>query len=86
MKQNVTMYTFSTCPYCIRAKGLLDQEGIPYHEIEISRHQDKLDELEKQTGCGTVPQIFVGEQFIGGCDDLMALHKNQERFNNKFKA
>ncbi|MBS4537262.1 glutaredoxin 3 [Clostridium sp. D2Q-11] len=84
MSKEVTIYTFSTCPFCIRAKELLDRENIKYKEIEISNDREKLDVLEQKTGHSTVPQIFVSDKFIGGCDDLMEIHSNG-KFNDIFR-
>ncbi|MFA5522939.1 MAG: glutaredoxin 3 [Tissierellales bacterium] len=78
MNKNVLIYTFSTCPYCIRAKRLLSRNNIEFEEIDISGDKDKLNELEKKTRMDTVPQIFVDGNFIGGCDDLYELYKNKE--------
>lgn len=84
MNKEVVIYTFKTCPYCIKAKDLLKDEGIDFKEVEISRERSKLDELEKDTGCSTVPQVFVNNDFIGGCDDIVALHK-EGKFDKIFK-
>lgn len=78
MSKNVLIYTFETCPYCVRAKRLLSRNNIEFKEIDITDDEDKLNELEKKTGVGTVPQIFVDGEFIGGCDDLYELYKNKE--------
>lgn len=78
MSKNVLIYTFETCPYCIRAKRLLSRNNIEFEEINITNDEDKLNELEKKTGIGTVPQIFVDGNFIGGCDDLYELYRNKE--------
>lgn len=75
MSKKIVVYTFATCPFCIRVKRLLNNKGVEFTEIDISGQDEKLDELEKQTGCGTVPQVFVDDKFIGGCDDVVALHK-----------
>lgn len=75
MKKEVVIYTFGTCPYCIRAKRLLTNKGVDFKEIDITNQRDKLNELENKTNCSTVPQIFVDNKFIGGCDDIIALHK-----------
>lgn len=84
MSKNITIYTFKTCPFCIKSKELLSKEKVDYTEIEISNQKYKLDELEEKTGIGTVPQIFVNERFIGGCDDLLELHRNG-KFDEIFK-
>lgn len=78
------MYTWAFCPYCIKAKMLLDKEGIAYEEICIDGDNETLKSLKAQTGSGTVPQIFVGETFIGGCDELHALRRNEAEFNQTF--
>lgn len=74
----VLIYTFKTCPYCIRAKRLLSKTNIEFEEIDITNDEAKLDELENKTGVGTVPQIFVDGKFIGGCDDLYELYRNNK--------
>ncbi len=71
--KTVEIYTYRTCPYCVRAKELLDQEGINYAEYIVS--YSELKSLEKRTGCDTVPQILVDDKFIGGCDDLYDLYR-----------
>lgn len=82
----VNIYTWSFCPYCIKAKKLLDQHQIPYEEHEISGDQSALDALKAKTGMGSVPQIFVDETFIGGCDDLYDIYNHdQERFKTLFQ-
>lgn len=84
MNKKVVIYTFATCPYCTRAKRLLDNKGVNYEEIDISNQKEKLKELEAKTGSSTVPQIFVNDEFVGGCDDIVELHKKGE-FDGVFK-
>ncbi len=84
MKKEIIIYTFKTCPFCIKAKKLFEKEGVQYTEIDITNRKDKLNELEKVTDCSTVPQIFVDDKFIGGCDDLMQLHR-EGKFDKIFK-
>ncbi|MBS4534320.1 glutathione S-transferase N-terminal domain-containing protein [Clostridium sp. D2Q-14] len=84
MNKEVKLYTFSTCPFCTKAKNLLDKENIKYEEIEISDNIEGLNRLEKFTGCNTVPQIFVNKKFIGGYDDLVELY-NEGKFSKIFK-
>ncbi|MCL1802015.1 MAG: glutaredoxin 3 [Eubacteriaceae bacterium] len=67
------IYTTRTCPYCIKAKGILDSYKIAYNETVLDFDTPEMDELIKKTGLETVPQIFFGDDFIGGCDDLQAL-------------
>ena len=71
---NVKMYTTQTCPYCVRAKTLLQQRGVSQiDEIRIDLNPSARDAMVAQTGRRTVPQIFIGDTHIGGCDDLIAL-------------
>lgn len=84
MSKKVEIYTFATCPYCTRAKRLLDNKGISYKEFDITNQKEKLKELEARTNCSTVPQIFVDDEFIGGCDDIIELHK-KGKFDGVFK-
>lgn len=72
----VTIYSRSTCPYCIAAKRLLDQKSIPFTEIEITGRDDLRQEMiARANGRTTVPQIFIGGEHVGGCDDLHALEQ-----------
>ena len=71
---NVRMYTTQTCPYCVRAKTLLLQRGVSkIDEIRIDLDASARDAMVAQTGRRTVPQIFIGDTHVGGCDDLVAL-------------
>ncbi len=74
----VTMYSTQVCPYCVRAKMLLKERAIPFEEIDVSRDDAKREWLVKATGRRTVPQIFIGEESIGGFDDLAALDRSGE--------
>lgn len=70
----VTMYTTQTCPYCLRAKALLKQRGVQViDEIRVDLDAAERQRMVDLTGRRTVPQIFIGETHVGGCDDLMAL-------------
>lgn len=69
----VKIYTKTYCPYCVKAKRLLESKGIAFEEVNIENDPDFAQQLFAQTGFRTVPQIFVGEKCIGGCDDLYAL-------------
>jgi glutaredoxin 3 len=74
--QTVKMYTTQVCPYCQRAKMLLKQRGVTaIEEIRIDLQPDQRDHMMAITGRRTVPQIFIGDTHVGGCDDLMALDK-----------
>jgi glutaredoxin 3 len=72
---SVTMYSTPICGYCGAAKRLLQSEGISYEEIDLSRDQDLRFKLVEQTGWRTVPMIFIGEDFVGGYQELNALRK-----------
>ncbi len=75
----VRMYTTAVCPYCIRAKSLLKQRGVAQiEEIRIDVDPVQRDHMMAVTGRRSVPQIFIGERHIGGCDDLMALDSRGE--------
>ncbi|QTL35977.1 MULTISPECIES: glutaredoxin 3 [Pseudoalteromonas] len=70
----VVIYTKDYCPYCHRAKALLDSKGVTYTEYDIGAQPELREEMiNKANGGHTVPQIFIKEQHIGGCDDMMAL-------------
>ena len=71
----VKIYTTPICPYCIRAKRLLDTKGVPYDEIDVSVNDRARIDLAERTGRRTVPQIFIGEHHVGGSDDLDALER-----------
>jgi glutaredoxin 3 len=74
MTQAVLMYTTAVCPYCIRAKQLLSARGVTaIEEVRVDLDPERRDEMMQKTGRRTVPQIFVGETHVGGCDDLYAL-------------
>lgn len=73
--KNVTIYTTTTCPYCVKAKRLLDHKGAPYTETNVNDPDARAKMMEKSGGARTVPQIFIGDTHVGGCDDLYALDK-----------
>ena len=70
----VKMYTTQVCPFCIRAKALLKQRGVDdIQEIRVDLDPGERTKMMELTGRRTVPQIFIGDTHVGGCDDLMAL-------------
>ena len=70
----VKMYTTAVCPYCIRAKQLLNAKGVAHiEEIRIDTDPEARAHMMEITGRRTVPQIFIGDTHVGGCDDLVAL-------------
>ncbi len=71
---SITVYSGPNCPYCQRAKMLLQKKGAKFEEIDVKADPSKRDEmLQKSGGKQTIPQIFINGQHIGGCDDLYAL-------------
>ena len=71
---SVTIYTKGWCPYCSAAKKLLDDKGVDFTEIDIEKKPEaRAEMIQKAKGRSTVPQIFIGEKHVGGCDDLYAL-------------
>ncbi|CAM3383222.1 glutaredoxin 3 [Paracoccus nototheniae] len=72
---SIQIYTTRTCPFCIRAKQLLDQKGARYTETDVGADPALRDAMTKRAGKRSVPQIFVGQTHVGGCDDLYALDR-----------
>lgn len=73
---DVTIYTKPYCPFCIRAKDLLEHKGVAYKEIEAAFDPDLKAEMIQRSGRSTYPQIFIDGKHIGGCDDMMALERS----------
>ena len=69
----ITMYSTGWCPYCSRARSLLQRKGAPFIEIDVDRVPEARAEMVRRSGRRTVPQIFIGERHIGGYEDLAAL-------------
>jgi glutaredoxin 3 len=69
----ITIYTTGWCPYCQRAKGLLESKKLAFNEINVDEGAGLREEMIARSGRRTVPQIFIGEKHVGGCDDLFAL-------------
>jgi glutaredoxin 3 len=74
MKQ-VIIYTSEVCPYCVRAKDLLHRKGVSFEEVRVDLDEKKRDQMIEKSQRRTVPQIFIDEKPIGGCDDLYALDR-----------
>jgi glutaredoxin 3 len=73
----ITIYTTMLCPYCVMAKRLLKQKGVEFEEINVGMSSAKRAEMQARAGGRhTVPQIFIGDQHVGGCDELYALDKD----------
>lgn len=76
MQPHVRMYATATCPYCIRAEALLHNKGVTgLEKIRVDLAPDRREEMMKASGRRTVPQIFIGDYHVGGCDDLFALER-----------
>ena len=70
----ITIYTTSSCPYCHQAKRLLKQKAMSFEEIDVGGRPDLREEIfQRSGGRRTVPQIWIGDLHVGGCDDLYAL-------------
>ena len=75
----IEIYTSPWCPFCIAAKRLLDNKGLPYKEIDVTMKSGARQEMvERAGGNRKVPQIFVDGEYIGDCDDIMALEADGE--------
>ncbi|MFZ1830125.1 MAG: glutaredoxin 3 [Candidatus Competibacteraceae bacterium] len=72
---NMVIYSAAYCPYCRRARALLDSKGASYTVRDVERDPHLWQEIAERTGRNTVPQIFIGDRHIGGCDDLFALEQ-----------
>ncbi len=79
MAATVEIYTWSACPFCIRAKALLDRKGVTYTEYAIDDNEAARQAMAaKSGGRRSVPQTFINGQHVGGCDDLHALERSGE--------
>ncbi len=75
--KEIVIYTTEVCPYCIRAKNLLKKKGVAFKEVRLDQTPDLVDDVvRKSGGRKTVPQIFIGDNHIGGCDELYALDRD----------
>ncbi|MFW1678413.1 glutaredoxin 3 [Pontibacter sp. JAM-7] len=77
MQSEVLIYTTAWCPFCIRAKKLLEHKQIEYTEISLDADPSKRQEMMARSQRRTVPQIFIGDTHVGGCDDLFRLEMTQ---------
>ena len=77
--KKVTMYSGSPCSHCEFAKALLKSKNIPFEEIDVWKSKDKAKEmLQRTNGARTIPQIFIGDHYIGGNDQLQAANRSGE--------
>jgi glutaredoxin 3 len=74
----ITLYVTGWCPYCQRAKALLNSKQLAFSEIDVDEDPKLRQEMTARSGRRTVPQIFIGERHVGGCDDLYALESKGE--------
>jgi len=75
--KSVRIYTTPMCPYCVRAKSLLKKKGATVEEVDIMMDMAAREEMEVKTGgARSVPQIFIGDTHVGGCDELYALEQD----------
>jgi glutaredoxin 3 len=74
----ITVYVTGWCPYCQRAKVLLEGKNLAFQEINVDDDAKYRQEMTARSGRRTVPQIFIGERHVGGCDDLYALEGSGE--------
>lgn len=71
----VIVYSSDYCPFCIRAKQLLQSKGVPFEEIKVDGNPQVRAEMSQKAGRTSVPQIWIGSTHVGGCDDLYALER-----------
>ena len=74
----VTVYTTAWCPFCMRAKALLQRKGVAFREVDVEAGRALREEMIARSGRRTVPQIFIGEHHVGGSDELMLAEQNGE--------
>jgi glutaredoxin 3 len=77
-KVEVVMYATRFCPFCMRARALLQQKQVPYREIAVDGNPEARKAVMQKSGRNTVPQIWIGEAHVGGCDELMQLERTGE--------
>lgn len=73
---SITIYTTRSCPFCVRAKQLLDSKGVKYRDIAVDQNPQLRQQMMQKSGRRTVPQIWIGDEHVGGCDDLYALERS----------
>lgn len=78
MTSQVEIYSSGLCGYCMRAKALLEDKGVPYVEISVDMDPGRREEMIQRSGRRTVPQIFIGSTHVGGYDDLLSLEQGGE--------
>ena len=77
MQPNIEIYTWQSCPFCIKAKALLKRKGVEFTEYSIDGDNQARDKMsERANGKRSLPQIFINDEHIGGCDDIHALESS----------
>ncbi len=80
--KEIIMYTTTFCPFCVMAKKLLDRLNLPFKEVNLENDHEKRMQLSRENNSWrTVPMIFIGKEFIGGYQELAAIHRNGELQN-----
>ena len=74
----VTVYTTGFCGHCLRVKSLLERHGIPFTEVDAEDHPGLREKLLEKSGRRTLPQVYVGDRYVGGADEMTALEKRGE--------
>ncbi len=74
----ITLYTADWCPFCVRAKRLLEDKNLKYDEVNVDQHPGKREEMAAKTGHKTIPMIFINDKFIGGFSELSTLNEKGE--------
>jgi glutaredoxin 3 len=82
---DIVMYSTGFCPYCVRARMLLDSKGVNYTDIRVDLEPQLREEMIRRSGRTSVPQIFIDDFHVGGCDDMFAL-ENQSRLDPLLSA
>ncbi|HYC54759.1 MAG TPA: glutaredoxin domain-containing protein [Candidatus Binatia bacterium] len=72
----VTVYTLKGCPFCIRVTRLFESKNVPYEERDVTWDSQERSRVKGETGHPTFPQVFIGEKFVGGCDEVYMLERN----------
>lgn len=74
----IVIYSSNYCPFCFRAKSIFQEKSIPFKELVVDMDAPLRQEMMQKSGRHTVPQIWIGDKHVGGCDDLMAIKQSGE--------
>lgn len=75
MSKKIVIYSSDWCPFCVRAKALLNKKGVAFDEINVDGQREIRQEMARKAGRTSVPQIWIGDTHVGGCDELYALER-----------